>query len=88
MTPIDTTGEIDSSINLTCRAVGSPTPTILWYKDGQRIVNNNDDGSVLKIAVLRLEDRGYYHCVARALHDGVNYDKNSSQVLVKIEGNK
>lgn len=84
-TPQGVVGEYFSPVNLTCKAIGSPTPVILWYKDNVELNNTNDDSSVLKIPELRLSSRGYYYCVARVTYNG---DKSitSKQVLINIKG--
>ena len=85
-TPQGIAGAYYSAVNLTCKATGSPTPTIYWYKDGDPLSNNNDDSSVLKIPELGLDKRGYYHCVAKVVHNGNNVTINSQSVLVNIKG--
>ena len=82
--PQATTGPLYSPANLTCRATGSPTPSILWFKDNKLIINKNTDPSVLIFTELTLSDRGFYHCEARNIIDGKVMSVNSSKVLLNI----
>ena len=41
--PRNTSGNLYSTVNLTCIATGNPIPTILWYKDDVLIPNDNND---------------------------------------------
>ena len=82
--PRTTTEKLYSSTSLTCRATGSPTPSILWYKDNRLIPNTNPDSSVLFFNELSLSDRGFYHCVAVNVIDGKNVSVNSPTVLLNI----
>lgn len=82
--PLDTSGILYSTVNLTCRAVGSPMPSILWYKNDNLIQNGNNDPSVLLFSELVLHHRGFYHCQARNIINGKFYSVNSSVVLLSI----
>ncbi|XP_019850052.1 PREDICTED: hemicentin-1-like isoform X1 [Amphimedon queenslandica] len=82
--PQTTTSKLYSSTSLTCRATGSPTPTILWYKDNRLVPNTNPDPSVLLFDELLLSDRGFYHCVAVNVIDGKNVSVSSSTILLNI----
>ena len=84
--PINTSGKLYSTVNLTCRATGNPIPTILWYKDNVLIPNDNNDPSVLMFSELNLKDRGLYHCEARSLIRGTFISVNSSRVILNIIG--
>ena len=84
--PTNTSGNLYSTVNLTCRAIGNPIPTILWYKDNVLIPNDNNDPSVLMFSELNLNDRGFYHCEARSLIRGNIISVNSSSVLLNITG--
>ena len=60
-----------SSIRLACRAMGTPEPTFLWYKDGQPIsaggrfdISQSVSGFVLVIKDCQVEDSGKYKCEA------------------------
>ena len=70
----------DSGTNLAfiCEAFGRPAPVIQWYKDGQIVVNNDQDNiiilnmplsqvqvrSVLILSPLQNNDGGSYWCSA------------------------
>ena len=82
--PQTTTGRLYSQASLTCRATGSPTPSIHWYKDNKLIINKNTDPSVLVFTELTLNDRGFYRCEARNIIDGKNVSVLSSTVLLNI----
>ena len=86
--PKSTSGNLYSTTNLTCKATGSPIPTILWYKDDVLIPNDNSDPSLLLFSELDLNDRGFYHCEARSIIDGKNVFTVSSRVLLNITGMK
>ena len=84
--PTNTSSNLYSTVNLTCRATGNPIPTILWYKDNMLIQNDNNDRSVLMFSELNLKDRGFYHCEARSLIKGNYISVNSSRVILNIIG--
>ena len=82
--PQTTTGQLYSQASLTCRATGSPTPSIHWYKDNKLIINKNADPSVLVFTELILDYRGFYHCEARNVINRKTVTINSSTVLLNI----
>ena len=82
--PTSTSGNLYSTVNLTCRATGNPIPTILWYKDNVLFSNDNNDPSVLMFSELTLNDRGFYHCEARSIIDERVVSVNSSSVILII----
>ena len=84
--PRNTSGNLYSTVNLTCRATGSPIPTILWYKDDMLILNDNNDPSVLMFTELNINDRGCYHCEAKSIIRGSMTSVNSSSTLLNISG--
>ena len=84
--PTNTSGNLHSITNLTCKATGSPNPIILWYKDNVSIPYNNTDGSMLLFSKLKLEDRGLYHCEAKSIINGKVVSVTSSRVLLNISG--
>ncbi|XP_035509461.1 hemicentin-1 [Morone saxatilis] len=62
---------LNESIQLVCRARGTPTPTIQWLKDGEVINNTRNeelrispDGSTLTVTGAQTTDSGKYTCVA------------------------
>lgn len=85
--PEITSGRLYTSVSLTCMAVGSPNPSIGWYKDNRPIITNNSDPSILSISELDLSDRGFYHCEATNIIHGVKVSVNSTAVLLNITGN-
>ena len=84
--PTNTSGNLYSAVSITCRAIGNPIPTILWYKDNVLIPNDNNDPSVLMLYELNLKDRGFYYCEARSLIKGNIISVNSSRVILNITG--
>lgn len=66
--PANQTLPVKSMATLPCRAIGTPTPVITWYKDGAAVqpgprVNVSDTG-LLQINDLEKRDGGVYTCVA------------------------
>ena len=58
-------------VTLTCSAVGNPTPSISWTKDGSLIkaggdprINITEKNTKLRITNLSRADDGQYRCVA------------------------
>ena len=84
--PRNTSGNLYSTVNLTCRATGNPIPTILWYKNNVLFPNDNNDPSVLMFTELSLNDRGFYYCEARSIIKGSIISVNSSSVILNISG--
>ena len=84
--PQNVEGKLYERARLFCRATGSPTPHIAWYKNNNLFNNNNNDQSELVFDELALESRGFYHCGARSVIDGVNVSANSTQAVLFIEG--
>ncbi|CAG9781712.1 unnamed protein product [Diatraea saccharalis] len=59
-------------VRLTCQVVGSPPPTLTWYKDGQEVTldgrhtaSQDEHFHTLEIAPTTLEDGGVYEAMAR-----------------------
>uniref|UniRef100_A0A4W3JP19 Roundabout guidance receptor 1 n=1 Tax=Callorhinchus milii TaxID=7868 RepID=A0A4W3JP19_CALMI len=65
--PVNQTVPVDGTIILSCVSSGSPTPTILWRKDGGLVpthdsrVKQQDSGS---LQIRYLGDTGVYTCIA------------------------
>uniref|UniRef100_UPI0037E9B6AB hemicentin-1 n=1 Tax=Semicossyphus pulcher TaxID=241346 RepID=UPI0037E9B6AB len=62
---------LNESVQLVCRAQGTPTPTIQWLKDGEVINNTRNTGlrispdqSTLTVTGAHTTDSGKYTCVA------------------------
>ncbi|XP_073667498.1 hemicentin-1 isoform X2 [Paramisgurnus dabryanus] len=62
---------LNDSIQLVCRAEGTPTPEIRWLKDGKTLsrtaqsnIKISPDGSTLTVTALHTSDSGKYTCVA------------------------
>ena len=81
-----TSGKLYTSARVICEAIGSPNPSIKWYKDNRSVINNNSDPSLLSIRELDLNDRGFYHCEATSVINGIKKSVNSSMVLLNITG--
>lgn len=76
---------------LNCKAEGRPTPTIEWYKDGERVETDRDDprshrmllpsGSLFFLRIVHgrrsKPDEGIYTCVARN-HLGEAISRNAT----------
>ena len=80
--PQPITGQLYSPANLTCIAIGSPTPLIHWFKDGNRI--KSTDPSLLVFNALTPNNRGFYHCEAVNIINGKKVSVISSRVLLNI----
>lgn len=70
-TKVPTDKVLASGVNIEyqCEAVGAPTPTIEWYKDGKRLYTNKrmnviDSSQKLKITQVTFDDSGEYLCRA------------------------
>ncbi|RWS14759.1 roundabout 1-like protein, partial [Dinothrombium tinctorium] len=71
--PTDVVVRRHEPTTLNCKADGNPSPTIEWYKDGEKVRNTGNrmmlpDGSLFFLHVIhnkREADTGVYWCVAR-----------------------
>lgn len=85
---------------LNCKAEGRPTPTVEWYKDGERVETDRDDsrshrmllptGSLFFLKIVHgrrsKPDEGSYVCVARNyLGEAVSHNA-SLEVASKCSG--
>lgn len=63
-----------STVNMNCKASGSPNPTVTWFLDGREIALSEQRKNVSEIGTLtisdidRKEDQGLYTCVASNKH--------------------
>lgn len=89
--PLETTHSKEGySVTLTCRIVGTPTPTVKWFKDGERIypfgrylMEQKEDGTItLAIDQLTVSDGGCYRCVAENDHGQA---RTTGEVIVEGE---
>ncbi|XP_062437683.1 hemicentin-1 [Rhea pennata] len=60
---------LHSPLELDCSATGTPTPTVMWLKDGQRVEEGAGqkillNGHKLLISQAQVSDTGRYKCVA------------------------
>uniref|UniRef100_A0A8C1N8N9 Roundabout, axon guidance receptor, homolog 2 (Drosophila) n=1 Tax=Cyprinus carpio TaxID=7962 RepID=A0A8C1N8N9_CYPCA len=84
---------------LNCKAEGRPTPTVEWYKDGERVETDKDDsrshrmllpsGSLFFLRIVHgrrsKPDEGAYVCVARN-YLGEAVSRNASLEVLKADG--
>ncbi|XP_048516983.1 protein turtle isoform X4 [Dendroctonus ponderosae] len=78
---------LGDAIILTCQAVGTPTPEILWYKEANPVdptatvgnIGIFNDGTELRISNIRHEDIGDYTCIAR---NGEGQISHTARVIV------
>ncbi|KAK6480953.1 hemicentin-1-like [Huso huso] len=67
--PLNRTVSLHQSLTLGCEASGTPSPDIIWLKDGQPIPESSgiwmrNGGGTLRILRVRMEDAGRYSCRA------------------------
>ncbi|XP_072916750.1 protein sidekick-1 isoform X1 [Hemitrygon akajei] len=64
-------GEVDKTVDIPCRAMGIPLPSLEWYKDSVPVVTLNNSrykemvSGTLRIQRLVPEDSGIFQCFAR-----------------------
>ena len=66
---------IGKNVTLRCKAIGSPVPTITWYKDGMLLQKDTTRPNTnvlyiirkwsLQLTSIRVSDNGNYSCIAR-----------------------
>ncbi|XP_061672486.1 hemicentin-1 [Syngnathoides biaculeatus] len=76
--PEELTIAVNKPLELECSAEGVPPPTLSWLKDGRPLGGTNaiqDDGRILSITKIQVEDAGLYTCLASspAGEDGRNH---------------
>lgn len=78
--------KIYTQANLSCLAVGYPTPEIQWFKDQNLLKDKRLP--YLFIPELEVEDRGNYYCKVVSVYDtqGSNNSIQSKDVIVNIQG--
>ncbi|XP_061594740.1 hemicentin-1 [Cololabis saira] len=52
------------SVELECKATGTPLPAVTWYKDGRPLTTAVKQGQPLEIERAQLSDAGMYRCQA------------------------
>ncbi|XP_063057327.1 hemicentin-1 isoform X2 [Engraulis encrasicolus] len=75
--------KVNNTLTLECEAQAIPTPTLLWYKDGQILraddhISISANGRVVRIKEAQVSDTGRYTCVASNLagEDEKDFDVN------------
>ncbi|XP_055367591.1 hemicentin-1 [Betta splendens] len=76
--PKEITIAVDGPLELECSATGVPAPTLSWLKDGRPLEGTDvvqQDGHVVRISKVKVEDAGLYTCLASSLagEDGQNH---------------
>ncbi len=75
--------------SLTCGVVGTPQPSITWYKDGALL--EGERSRTLVIREVELKDRGVYTCQAEnfdpELNEVILVKDGSEEAIVNINGN-
>ncbi|XP_064420214.1 hemicentin-2 [Latimeria chalumnae] len=77
---------VNRPLSLRCNAVGIPSPTLSWYKDGQSVVETRgihpqEEGQTLRFHKVRKESSGRYTCKAE---NAVGKDERSFHLLVLV----
>lgn len=75
------TGVVDGVVNLVTSAIGYPTPTYQWSKNGTPLVG--ETGATLNIPVATIGDTGTYVCVAT---NSEGFDTTASIGLIVYAG--
>ncbi|XP_007561665.1 protein turtle homolog A-like isoform X1 [Poecilia formosa] len=72
---------VGSRLSLDCVAIGNPTPTITWLKDGSAVPSANLQGGALSLPAVTAQAAGLYACHAS------NAEGNASRVArLEIKG--
>jgi hypothetical protein len=75
---------LGDAIILNCQAMGTPKPEILWYKDESPVEPSStikimNDGTELRISMIKTEDIGDYTCLAR---NGEGQISHTARVII------
>ena len=78
-------------MTLSCNAIGNPTPSISWTKDGSAVnslrISLSSDNTQLTITNVNRSDSGQYRCVAyNSIGDAVTSDAATLDVQRKYSG--
>ena len=76
--PMNTTTDFTTPVNLTCIARGRPAPNYEWYKDG--ILIPGEIRSFLYIAEPQPRDRGRYSC--RVINNQGSTTSQQAQLII------
>ncbi|XP_030317358.1 hemicentin-2 [Calypte anna] len=86
--PSPLTVVLNDPVTLECDAIGTPTPVLLWLKDGTPVPSVVaggpqilSDGRTLSLPTPRLEDSGTYTCVASS---AVGEDRRETTLEVRL----
>ncbi|XP_071953930.1 scavenger receptor cysteine-rich domain-containing protein DMBT1-like isoform X2 [Antedon mediterranea] len=83
VTPEDTSADVASDVMLHCAAIGAPSPTIYWKKDGKDVQYARLEvlvNGTLLVRNVQRTDMGYYTCIAVNPVEVIEY---SVKLLVK-----
>ena len=63
---------INSQVQLPCEAGGVPTPSVSWWKDGEKLSRENPNfrflpNGALRIMRVQTDDKGIYECLATSV---------------------
>ncbi|XP_011500323.1 PREDICTED: protein turtle-like isoform X3 [Ceratosolen solmsi marchali] len=75
---------LGDAIILNCQAMGTPKPEILWFKDESPVEPSStikimNDGTELRISMIKTEDIGDYTCLAR---NGEGQISHTARVII------
>uniref|UniRef100_A0A8C1I856 Hemicentin 1 n=1 Tax=Cyprinus carpio TaxID=7962 RepID=A0A8C1I856_CYPCA len=88
LSPKEVKIKVNNSLTLECEAQAIPTPTLVWYKDGQ-VKNTYTTGRIVQIKHTQVSDTGRYTCVATNIagEDEKDFDVNIQGEQVSDSGN-
>ena len=76
--PVTSHSWIGQTVKLTCKADGSPTPTLVWKNPSGRVIKNETElKTTVDVLMISDQDFGNYTCEAT---NDVNTDKSTVQV--------